>query len=315
MRVPFFISIPACILVGLLVFWLGSRDKDFMTPPTPERLTAISEEWETSQPNIPPPKPVDANLLADPTSATPKQVDEAPSLEPVKTLPPGDFSQAPSLAEYGAYGDKGADELIKLATFLETEAQYQRALLAWERVLDTCTPNSEQRELTVRSIQRLRKALPPWNPDPLADIQVTLHAGATLKNQKVLTSAMESVAGLITEASNHVLKVDTKISFGKASSIKTPRVPVAVWFSRPTGRANDSTPETSPISFMIDPEQPQALNYQIAAAVYALLKTNLAEETSFAPLPEYPAEVQPNELLKYHVTRLMWREFVKSIKE
>ena len=66
---------------------------------------------------------------------------------------------------------------------------------------------------------------------------------------------------------------------------------------------------------MIDPEQPQALNYQIAAGVYTLLKTNLAEETSFAPLPEYPTEVQPNELLKYHVTRLMWREFVKSIKE
>jgi len=262
-----------------------------MDPPSPEELIEIANEWEKSRPNIPPPKPVNVALLADSTPAEPKPTTVTPE-KTVETIPPGDFQQAPSLAEYGAYGDKGADAMIKLATLLETKVQYQRALLAWERVIDTSTPNKEQRDLAVRAIQRLRKTLPPWNPDPKADIQLTLHAGATLKDKEVLISALDSTASEITDASHHILKVDIL-----------------------TGETSAPVLETPPISFMADPKQPQALNNQISAGVYSLLKTHLSTETSFSPLPEYPDGVQPNDLLKYHVTRLMWREFVNSMKE
>ena len=135
MHIPIFITIPSCILVALVVFWLGSKDKNFMDPPSPEELVEIANEWEKSRPNIPPPKPVNVALLADSTPAEPKPTNVTPE-KTVETIPPGDFQQAPSLAEYGAYGDKGADAMIQLATLLETKVQYQRALLAWERVID-----------------------------------------------------------------------------------------------------------------------------------------------------------------------------------
>lgn len=312
MRIPIYVTIPACMIVAVLVFWLGSRNKDFTTPPTPERLVEISKEWEESRPNIPPPKPINTLLTKDPALITP-QNSTIPKKEEVKTLSPGDLHLAPSLAEYGTYREEGSDALIKLATFLETKAEYQRALLAWERVLDSSTPDEEQRSLAQRSIQRLHNSLPPWNPDPKADISVTLHAGATLKEKKVLIEALETSAALISEISGNILKVDIKASFGKSSTIKTPSIPVAIWFSRPESIKSPMA-ETPPISFMADPNQPEALKSQVVASVYALIRAHLTAETSFTPLPEYQPHTKFDDLLRHHVTRLMWREFVRSMK-
>lgn len=314
MRVPVYVTVPACIAVALLVWFIGARDKDFVTPPTPERLAEIAAEWKKDQPNIPPPKPIDAALLAEPEQAAPKTPAESAAPRE-NTIPTGDLMVAPALSEYGSYGGEGAEAMIRLATLLETKAEYQRALLAWERVIDTTAPNESQRQQAVRAVQRLRNALPPWNPDPSEDIALTLHAGATLKDKEVLTSALEAVAALVTEASGNVVRVDTKASFGKNRGVKTPRIPVAIWFSRPAREPGGTAAETPPISFMADPKQPDALAKQVAAGVYALLRTHLASETSFSPLPEYPAGEQPEHVLKHHVTRLMWREFVKSMKE
>jgi len=313
MRVPIYISIPACILVTVVVWYIGSKDKHLAEPPTPERLAEISKEWEESRPNIAPPKPINSALLADPTPVIPTS--SAAAKNQPETLPTGDLNLAPSLSEYGTYGDKGAEAMIKLATYLETKAEFQRALLAWERVIDTSNPSDEERQLAVRAIQRLRGAMPPWNPDPTADISLTLHAGATLKDKKMLEDALKMAAGLIDEASGNVVTVDTKASIGKGTGIKTPRIPIAIWFTRPSTTADGAPAETPPISFMADPKQPELLTSQVEAGVYALLRTHMAAETSFSPLPEYPSGVQPDDLLKFYVTRLMWREFVKSMKE
>ena len=313
MRVPIFITIPACLIVAILVWWLGTKDKEFLTPPTPERLVEISEEWQQSSPNIPPPKPINAALLSDPAPVSPMPAEEPQPQELV--LPTGDLLLAPSLAEYGTLGDNGADAMIQLATLLESKAELQRARLAWERVIDTSNPDDKQRKQAVQALHRLQKTMPPWNPDPSADISLVLHAGATLKDTQILISALEKTAELITNASDHVIKVEIKASFGKSSGIKTPRIPVAIWFSRPPNGEGSFTAETPPISFMADPKQPEALSNQVAAGVYSLLRTHLSTETSFTPLPEYPADVQPDTLLKYYVTRLMWREFVKGMKE
>ncbi|BDS05737.1 hypothetical protein NT6N_07770 [Oceaniferula spumae] len=314
MRVPIYFTIPAVILVTAIVWLVGARDKEFMKPPTPERLVEISEEWENSRPNIAPPKPINAALLADPTPIVPKSP-EGPQDKKDEILPTGDLNLSPALSEYGTHGDQGAEAMIKLATFLETRAEFQRALLAWERVIDTTNPNEDQRKQAITAIQRLRDAMPPWNPDPTADITLTLHAGATLQDKKMLEDALQTVATLISQASGNVIKVETKASIGKSRGIKTPRIPIAIWFSRPSSTAEGTTAETPPISFMADPKQPEVLANQIEAGVYALLRTHLAAETSFSPLPEYPSGVQPEELIKYYITRLMWREFVRSMKE
>ncbi|MBK1853766.1 hypothetical protein JO972_02245 [Verrucomicrobiaceae bacterium 5K15] len=313
MRVPLYFSIPSCLIVAAGVWYLGTKDEDFTAPPTPERLAEVAIEWEKSRPNTPPPKPINAALLADPTPIKPKSSATAKQEEEI--IPAGDLNLAPSLSEYGTYGDKGAAAMIHLATQLETKAQFQRALLAWERVIDTSNPDEKERLQAVRAIQRIRGSLPPWNPDPSADISLTLHAGATIQDKAVLENALKMAAALIDNASGNVVKVDTQATIGKGSGIKTPRIPIAIWFTRPSSTSEGATAETPPISFMADPKQPELLASQVAAGVYALIRNHLSTETSFSPLPEYPAGVQPDDLLQFYVTRLMWREFVKSMKE
>lgn len=313
MRVPVPIVILACLLALVLVWIAGTHDKDFTTPPTPGELVKIADDWEKSRPNIPPPKPIDPSLLSDNEPSAPKKP-TPPAPKPPEKLPTGNLMHSPSLSEYGTLGDKGSATMVKLASHLETEGAYQRALLAWERVIDTTSPSDGDRKLAVTAIKRLKTSLPPWNPDPTANITLTLHAGATLKNSKPLKNALTEAAALLSEASGHVIKVNTKASIGKSRGIKTPRIPIAIWFSRPAASSPDATAETPPISFMADPSQPAMLTSQIEAGVYALLRDHLASETNFSPLPEYPAGAKPDDLLKHHVTRLMWREFVNSLK-
>lgn len=310
MRIPIPIAIIVCLLAAGVVWLIGTRDKDFTTPPTPARLVEISEKWEADRPNIPPPKPINARLLADGPANEPS-VPSTPIQPKEENLPAGNMNHSPSLAEYGNWGDKGGPAMVRLATNLETKGELVRALLAWERVIDTSDPSDSDRILAVTAIKRLHATLPPWNPDPSGVIALTLHAGATLKDKKALEDALVTAADLVSEASGHVLQVSTKASIGKSRGIRTPRIPIAIWFSRP----GETPAETPPISFMADPSQKDMLAIQVEAGVYALLRAHLARETSFSPLPEYPAGVKPDELLKYHVTRLMWREFVNSMKE
>ncbi len=309
-RIPIPIIIVACLLTMVVAWLVSTRDKDFGTAPTPEQLVEISEEWEESRPNIPPPKPINASLLMNNSSSSPK-ASPTPSTPKIEVLPAENLHHSPSLSEYGTLGDKGSAAMVHLATHLETKGQPLRALLAWERVIDTANPDDSDRVVAVTAIKRLRTTLPPWNPDSTNDIGLTLHAGATLKNKKSLEDALTIVADLISNASGNVIHVKTKASIGKSRGIKTPRIPIAIWFSRP----GETPRETPPISFMADPSQSDMLASQIQAGVYALLRAHLASETNFSPLPEYPSGVKPDDLIRYHVTRLMWREFVNSMKE
>jgi hypothetical protein len=310
MRIPLPITIVSCLLAAWVVWFMGTRDKDFTTPPTPEKLIETSKKWEQSRPNIPPPKPINANLPTNKSSSTPRSP-TTPTLPKPEMLPTGNLQHSPALSEYGTLGNKGGPAMLALATLLETKGELQHALLAWERVIDTAGPDESDRILAVTAIKRLSSTLPPWNPDPTEDIALTLHAGATLKDKNALEDALSTVALLISEASGNVVRVDTKASIGKNRGIKTPRIPIAIWFSRP-----DKTPaETPPISFMADPSQKDMLASKIEAGVYSLLRAHLTSETSFSPLPDYPAGVKPDDLIRYHITRLMWREFVNSMKE
>lgn len=313
MRVPVPIVILCCVLALGIVWYAGTRDKDFTTPPTPEELAEVATEWNQSRPNIPPPKPVNPALLADASPDTP--LTPGPSdAAGVEHLPAGNLLHSPALSEYGTFGDKGADAMIRLATLLETKGELQRALLAWERVIDTSNAGDEEHALAAKAIRRLKPGISPWNPDPGAELHITLRAGATLKEKDVLIEALEKVADTISEASGFILRVETKASIGKARGTRTPRIPVAIWFSRSIG-GKDTPAETPPISFMADPQQKEMLVAQIEAGVYALVRAHLASSTSFSQLPEYPGGAKPSELLQLHITRLMWREFATSMKE
>jgi len=320
MRVPIPIAITSCILATGLVWYFNTRDADFTTPPNEEQITSISEYWK--QKNTPPPSssPLSSDLQQkkEPTQKPPKLVQtpkpEAESKPEIPTLPLGDLRQSPGLSEYGNLGEKGAPAMIQLATTLESKGAKRRARLAWERVLDTCQPTPEEVSQASHAIQQLSAKQAPWNTDPNLDITLVLHAGASLNDKKALEEALKTTAKTITQASGQILQIKIQVSVGKPKSQKTPRIPVAIWFSRPNEKPGETDAETPPLSFMADPSEEGMLTIQCQAGVYALLRAHLTEATSYTNLPEYPAGVKPDELLKYHVTRLMWREFAKSLK-
>ena len=318
MRIPIPIAIGSCFIATGAMWYFSTRNADFTTPPSTDQQQQTSEQWK--QKNISPPSvaPLSADLKtkqATPASSDPSNLIKQPTPPaPPKQLPLGDLKQSPQLSEYGTLGDHGSASMIMLAKELESKQAKQRALLAWERVLDTTKPDEKQLNQTVAAIQRLSSELGPWNTDPTQDITLTLHAGATLKDKAALEKALQATAETITLASNHILKIKTNITLGKGKPPETPRVPIAIWFTR-SSQKSGTQGETLPISFMIDPTQEDQLTNQCQAAVYKLLRDYLEDATSYAPLPEPPAGVKADQLLSYYITRLIWREFANSLKK
>jgi len=320
MRVPIPIAITSCILATGLVWYLNTRDADFTTPPSDEKKASIAAQWK--QKNLPPPSTSrlsselqQKKALAKTSPKLAKTPKPATELKPkIPVLPLGDLRQSPALSEYGTLGEKGVPAMIQLATTLENKGAKQRARLAWERILDTSQPTPEEVNQASHAIQRLSANQGPWNTDPNLDITLVLHAGASIKDKKALEEALKTTAQIITQASGQILQIKTQVSVGKPKAQETPRVPVAIWFSRPNEKPGEADAETPPLSFMADPSEEGMLTIQCQAGVYALLRAHLTEATSYTNLPEYPARVKADELLKYHVTRLMWREFAKSLK-
>ena len=144
------IPLPVVIVIALLAvagfWWLRTKEMDFLTPkgttkPLPEFMTNPPDEDPT-------PNPV---LSAQVTNThTPPPSPDKPQLEF------GDLESSPGLAEYSEHASKGADYLIRLATELEVQGQWERSLLAWERVIDSCHPSLPERKAAGDAIVRIR---------------------------------------------------------------------------------------------------------------------------------------------------------------
>jgi hypothetical protein len=314
MRVPVPIAIAACIIATGAMWYFNTRNQNFTTPPSPETQEHTATQWKNSNIQTPSCSPISTDLKNKKATPAPKPPKRPQAPPRPKTLPLGDLDQSPRLSEYGTLGTHGTAAIIQLAHELEKKGAQQRALLAWERVLDTTEPSEDEVQLASQAIKRLSAQLLPWNPDPTSDLTITLHAGATLKESKLLEEALQTTADVISEASGFILKVKTKTSIGKGKPLETPRIPIALWFTRSGTKAGSATAETPPLSFLADPSLEGMLTSQCQAAVYALMRSHLTKATSYSNLPEYPAGVKPDELLKHHVTRLMWREFANSLK-
>jgi len=315
MRIPIPAAIATTLITIVAALYFTTRNKDFTQKPTAEELGEITQQWK--QENTPQTliKEKAAAELARLKAKELKIAESKKSAQPPRPefIPLGDLNQSPKLTEYEQFRDKGTASMIQLAKELENKGAMQRALLAWERVLDTTTPNEDEVKLTAKAIQKLKSEISPWNPDPNSDITITLHVGTSASQKEILNQTLQETANLITEASGYIITVKTKLSIGKTTS-KTPRTPIAIWFSRPPQEKSGTPAETPPLSFMADPSQESMLANQFQAAVYALLSNHLAKHTDYSKLPEYPAGVTPEELLEFYVTRLMWREFAQTLK-
>lgn len=314
MRIPIPTVVTLAISVALTVWFVTTREMDFAQEPTPEQYVQISEQWELAKPRIRASKSDEserAKAKAEKTSQLATRHLKKNKDQYAKIV----LSPTPTLAEHGILQDKGPEYLSGYAAHLESEGQPQHALLAWERVIDTTNPNDDQRKRAITSISRLKNSLPPWNSKPNAEISLTLHAGAAIANAQALENALKTTAASISNASGGVVHVDTKLSLAKQLNSQASSVPVAIWLSRPARSAEENRAETNPVSFMAKPNDESSLINELQSGVYEIVRKHLAAETGFSKLPKDTIRAQADELIHYHITRLMWREFVNSMKD
>ncbi len=309
MRVPIPLVIFLALAVAAAVWWRETREMDFLTPPTDEELAAIRERVESSIPQ--PGRPQDAiSVPTDPPAPSPPRGDvtpaEPPEAKPVVEL--GDLSTTPGLRAYAELTPKGAAYLIELASLLESKGEFQRALLAWERVLDLAQATPEQEAVAISALRRLRPTLPDWNIDPEGAIPVVLHAATAKGQAKAVQPGLEQAARVIQRASSGILQVKPEISANpSAASTGGEATPVAV---RLAG-AGEASASTEVLSFR--PGDPEKLADEVMATVFRLVRNYLDRSPMFVTPPPLGDDEAPAEALEYRLTRLAWRDFAAAL--
>jgi len=315
-RVP----IPLTILFSLgaigLPWWLGTRHMDFLTPPGDFELARVRADIAASFPKHAP---------VVPNASLPQPADAVQSpIKPAPAIDPGDALAPAPLDAYRSHADKGAAAFIELATLLEEQSGHARALLAWERVLDSCRAEPPQIAAALAGIQRLRPLVAPWNIDPQTArplvLEATIHSGTPPDGwQDLLGECAEELgrhsAGLLRGEARVVAtaapgrqKAGRRARGNEAAASRGPAV-LQLRILGESGQA-ESTPR---IDFVPNPD-PKILRRQVRAAVYTLVASQLAATTDFPPPEPLGDRESPAAALATRITRLAWSEFGKSLE-
>lgn len=297
MRIPLLISIPLSMLTVFLVWWLGTRNMDFLAPPSEAKLRQIRAEALASLPatrmeddamaiRIPLPK-------TDPTSPNQTTI-----LEPVDL---GDITTPPVLDTYSDRAPEGSARLLALAAALEQAGVPQRALLAYERVLDLAQSDPEQIQSATASIRRLAPTLPLWNEDTEKALPITIHIGTGQKFAEALPEILDAITSDLNQASSGLIRFSHKLNIGRSIQATDAPTPVALWI---TG-GGDSAPSTDALSFTI--EDSEAMREDLLKTIFNLIRGHLSKAASYNPAPE--ALDDPKAALNSNITRLLWKEF------
>jgi hypothetical protein len=296
MRIPLFFIIPIAVVTVALIWWGGTRHMDFLTPPSEAQLEKIRAEALASLPvsrsendAISVKTPIPGR---DPALSQPIELD----LEDL-----GDIKSPPVLDTYSDRAPEGAEKLIALGQALEREGAFQRALLAYERVLDLSPPDTGHIQSALTAIHRLRPTLPRWNDDKGTALPVTIHVGTGEKFADVLPEILGQITADLEHASSGLIDFSFDLHIGRSIRTTDAPTPVALWI---TG-AGENAPSTDVLSFTTD--DPKALNNDMLKIIFNLIRSHLTKSASYNPAPE--AMDDPMTALGSNITRLLWKEF------
>ena len=282
------------------MWWGNTRRMDFLTPPSAAKLEAIRIKVKSSLPR---------QDQRDDAISVPAVV-KAPTPPPIVEEPEmdlGDLTTPPTLQSYGELSSRGAVHLIALAGGLEKKGEFQRALLAWERVVDLTPADADQAATAISAIKRLRPTLPEWNAQPEAKIAITLHAGTGRKLAATLTPILVDVARDLEAASSGILKVAATVTPGKTSTPVKGPTPVALWLAGP----DKKSASTETLSFTVT--EPETLRQDILKTVFQLIRSHLGRATKYIPPAALADGENPQGALNFRVTRLCWSEFAGAL--
>ena len=296
MRIPPILAIPLMLITVLLVWWGGTRKMDFLTPPSEAKLDRIRAEAIASLPV--------SQIENDAISVKVPIPDGDPALpEPIQLEPVdlGDIKSPPVLDTYSDRTPEGAEKLIALGRALEAEGAFQRALLAYERVLDLSQPDPGQIQTALDAIRLLRPTLPRWNTDKAAALPVVVHVGTGETFAEVLPEILGQITADLDNASSGLIDFSFELHIGRTIRTSDAPTPVALWI---TG-AGEKAPSTDVLSFTTD--DPKTLNADLLKIIFNLIRSHLSKSAAYNPAPE--ALDDPMAALSSNITRLLWKEF------
>jgi len=280
---------------------MGTRNMDFLTPPSEARLSQIRAEALASLPV--------SRLEDDAISIKVAPPDGAPDVpDPTARLDPadlGDIKSPPVLDTYSDRAPEGSEKLGALAAALEQAGAFQRALLAYERILDLAESDPEQIQSAVSAIRRLKPTLPDWHPDPENTVQAVIHIGTGEKFADFMPGILTEIIRDLNTASSGIVKFSHELHIGRTIQTTDAPTPVALWITGP----GDDAISTDVLSFTT--ENKETLRNDLLKTAFNLVRAHLAKSASYNPAPE--ALDDPLAALESHITRLLWNEFGKTL--
>jgi hypothetical protein len=303
--VPIPITVVLCLVTVAGVWWSETREMDFMAPKGgASALADFAPGLET--PDAPGPRAVvPVNL---PSGRPGTGAPTSPHLG--ITLDLGDLASSPSLSEYTEHAHKGVSYLISLATELEARGEFQRALLCWERVLDSGSPTEEERTTATGAVTRIQPTLPRWNVDPMAEILLAVEIGSTRSESPAMAGAVLELQAFLRRDSGDQIKFVSQVAFG-AKSRAPENGPIAISIT--------SAPDTAPDGYSLvrsttpGDNTATTLYLSLLSECYLMVTNHLTALDELVPPgpPRHPEN--PLRDFSEQITRLHWRAFAQSL--
>jgi len=308
-RIHYLIAVISCVITISLVWWNGVKSKDFLTPPPDQRLVEVrhATAMDLEVPDVIAQDLPAKAILVKPTKLTlpDPSLEHTPQEKEEELVELGDLSVSPGLDCYADLAEKGSDFLVAMATQLENKGELQRALLAWERVLDVVKPEPAQYELASTAIQRLTPQLPMWNVDPSAMHVIQLQAGCDRDTAAVLEPILNEVCALLSGGTSGIVEIKAKVNSGPRPAKDAPKLPIALWFS---GLDEKST-QSKTITIPSDQTDPAFLRNLVLTSAYKLIREDVGSHTAFQAPIAYKEPQDPMPLFQSSISRLLWQEF------
>ena len=313
MHTPFYIVILLCLITALSVWFYGTQDKDFATPPSDEKLSQIHEQWRENQwrENHTDKAPPIIQANADtppPTNQRLQKTKPLPAPTAAKKLSIADTSSDNklSLFHYRELAkEKSAQAIITFAQDLESKGKKPHALLAWERVLDTCKSNTEERKAALIAIKKLRSEITE-SAQPISETPatLTLNIEASIRDTSNLQKSVDNITQQINDSTAGMINCESLLIIGISQDDQPSRIAVKIWLN--THDPGDTKArKTEPLSAIISLKNSSAIDKSIGLALYGLVRSELNKLPDFANLPA--------DLDAHSITRLMWHEIVANI--
>ena len=301
-RVPYPLVVLACLALMSGVWWARTRHMDFMVSsgkqkPLPSFIAPADEDDGSQHRPTPSPRPATS--------------DGGGKQEKPDPLGLGDLESAPGLAEYSELSSLGAAHIIKAATELENLGNFQRAHLAWERVLDSCQPSPEERNTASAAIQRIRPTLPRWNIDPSGEFPILLQLGTTRNGDETISPVATKVAEFLRRESSDQISFVPRITTSRVRG--TPKQsPIAVYFSG-TGDGEETQSGLASVNPSVGDSE--ALQREMLSAIYGLIEKRVAGLDTLTPPGPATHPEAPKMDFQRQLTRLHWQYFARSLAQ